>query len=40
LVLTLIDGDGYVFLPELLKKGENGGRDAAVSGTNSGVYRD
>lgn len=30
LVWSLIDGDGYVFLPELLKKGEAGGRDAAL----------
>ena len=30
MVLTLVDGDGYIFRSELLKKGEEGGRDAAV----------
>lgn len=31
LVLTLLDGDGYIFHPDLLKKGESGGREAAVA---------
>jgi hypothetical protein len=31
LVLTLLDGDGYIFHPDLLRKGESGGREAAVA---------
>jgi hypothetical protein len=29
IVLALIDGDGYIFQDELLKRGHEGGRDAA-----------
>jgi len=31
LILTLLDGDGYIFHSDLLKKGEAGGREAAVA---------
>jgi len=30
LILTLLDGDGYIFHSDLLKKGEAGGREAAT----------